>query len=565
MRFEIACYKNKVVSWRTRVEKDLDEVLQSQTVFSNVGKGTLAKSKDLVAAFGTDDQEKVCLEILEKGEYQVSDKEREMQASALLRDITCLVTERTVNPETHRPYPVGIVEKFIRDIHFSVDPNRSSKQQALDLIRQLSKRFPITRARMELRLVLPSAALPSVQAELQQMGALMRSQAQPVDSAQNAPAQVSMVCQIEPGRFREVDSLMQRVRGRLEVRAAAVQQEGDLSFDSLDESEATVAGTAMTAHGRGAAAAAGAAEDRGTQAGRDQVQSGVEAGGRGGGRAGGGGGAAGGDADLLVDADTRALGGVAVADGVTGGGGAAGGSSAGGRATGRQQRCSTCGDGATLDDTKFCPSYTSSSLPFPSLSLDSSPFPSLPNPIPSLPVLKLPLGYFPSRASPSPASTVTSPSRRLHFPLPSPSLPTLVVAFTPYSRRLHSPLPSPSLSPPSLFPFPSPRSSLPPPVSFTPPSHHPAHSPVALSSQAHPVSPAPSLPPGSLFLSPLLTLFPLSPPIPHPLFPHSPPPAFPPLPPVLSPTPPRPRPTLPRPFPPHNPPFPRATPLFPSR
>ncbi|CAI5950297.1 unnamed protein product [Closterium sp. NIES-65] len=341
-------------SWMS--EKDLDEVLQSQTVFSNVGKGTLAKSKDLVAAFGTDDQEKVCLEILEKGEYQVSEKEREMQASALLRDITCLVTERTVNPETHRPYPVGIVEKFIRDIHFSVDPNRSSKQQAsachaaLDLIRQLSQRFPITRARMELRLVLPSTALPSVQAELQQMGALMRSQAQPVDSAQNAPAQVSMVCQIEPGRFREVDSLMQRVRGRLEVRAAAVQQEGDLSFDSLDESEAMVAGTAMTAHGR--EAAAGTTEDRGAQAGRVQVQSGLEAGGRGSGRVGGGG-VAGRDAELLVEAATRALGGVAVSDGVTGGGGATGGSSAGCKPSGRQQRCSTCGDGATFDDTKL--------------------------------------------------------------------------------------------------------------------------------------------------------------------------------------------------------------------
>ncbi|GJP73357.1 hypothetical protein CLOP_g4085 [Closterium sp. NIES-67] len=350
MRFEIACYKNKVVSWRTRVEKDLDEVLQSQTVFSNVGKGTLAKSKDLVAAFGTDDQEKVCLEILEKGEYQVSDKEREMQASSLLRDITCLVTERTVNPETHRPYPVGIVEKFIRDIHFSVDPNRSSKQQALDLIRQLAQRFPIARARMELRLVLPSAALPSVQAELQQMGALMRSQAQPVD---NTPAQVSLVCQIEPGRFREVDSLMQRVRGRLEVRAAAVQQEGDLSFDSLDESEATVAGTAMTAHGGGAAA--GTAEDRGGQAGRDQAERGVEAGGRRGGGAGGAGGVAR-DAELQAEAAARALRQVSVVDGAAtagGGGTAAAATRGGGKASGRPQRCSTCGDGATFDDPRL--------------------------------------------------------------------------------------------------------------------------------------------------------------------------------------------------------------------
>lgn len=41
----------------------MDEVLQSHTVYSNVSKGILAKSKDLIAAFGTDDQTKICLEV----------------------------------------------------------------------------------------------------------------------------------------------------------------------------------------------------------------------------------------------------------------------------------------------------------------------------------------------------------------------------------------------------------------------------------------------------------------------------------------------------------------------
>lgn len=63
MRFEIACYKNKVLSWRSGVEKDLDEVLQSQIVYANVSKGVLAKSKDLKVAFGSDDQSKICLEV----------------------------------------------------------------------------------------------------------------------------------------------------------------------------------------------------------------------------------------------------------------------------------------------------------------------------------------------------------------------------------------------------------------------------------------------------------------------------------------------------------------------
>jgi hypothetical protein len=62
-RFEIACFKNKVLSWRARVEKDIDEVLQTHTVFSNVSKGVLAKSTDLIQVFGTDDEDKVCLEV----------------------------------------------------------------------------------------------------------------------------------------------------------------------------------------------------------------------------------------------------------------------------------------------------------------------------------------------------------------------------------------------------------------------------------------------------------------------------------------------------------------------
>jgi ribosome maturation protein SDO1 len=71
-RFEIACYRNKVLNWRNKIETDLDEVLQIDTVFTNVSKGMLASSKDLMEAFSTSDQKTVCKEILDKGELQVN-------------------------------------------------------------------------------------------------------------------------------------------------------------------------------------------------------------------------------------------------------------------------------------------------------------------------------------------------------------------------------------------------------------------------------------------------------------------------------------------------------------
>uniref|UniRef100_A0A8C9LZQ0 Ribosome maturation protein SDO1/SBDS N-terminal domain-containing protein n=1 Tax=Piliocolobus tephrosceles TaxID=591936 RepID=A0A8C9LZQ0_9PRIM len=49
-RLEIACCKNKVVGWRSGVEKDLDEVLQTHSVFVNVSKGQVAKKEDLISA-----------------------------------------------------------------------------------------------------------------------------------------------------------------------------------------------------------------------------------------------------------------------------------------------------------------------------------------------------------------------------------------------------------------------------------------------------------------------------------------------------------------------------------
>ena len=53
-----------------RSEKDLDEVVQTTTIFANVSKGVLAKHEDLQTVFGTTDEQKICRIILAEGELQ---------------------------------------------------------------------------------------------------------------------------------------------------------------------------------------------------------------------------------------------------------------------------------------------------------------------------------------------------------------------------------------------------------------------------------------------------------------------------------------------------------------
>ncbi|CAA7024444.1 unnamed protein product [Microthlaspi erraticum] len=227
-RFEIACYKNKVLSWRSGVEKDIDEVLQSHTVYTNVSKGVLAKSKDLIKSFGSDDHTKICLEILDKGELQVAGKERESQFSSQFRDIATIVMQKTINPETQRPYTISMVERLMHEIHFAVDPHSNSKKQALDVIRELQKHFPIKRSPMRLRLTVPVQNFPSLLEKLKEWDAS-------VVSKDESGTQMSTVCEMEPGLFRECDSLVRKMQGRLEILAVSVHAEGDSSMDHYDE------------------------------------------------------------------------------------------------------------------------------------------------------------------------------------------------------------------------------------------------------------------------------------------------------------------------------------------
>ncbi|XP_076646298.1 SBDS ribosome maturation factor [Halictus rubicundus] len=200
-RFEIACYRNKVVSWRNKLEKDIDEVLQTHTVFINVSKGQVAKKEDIIKAFGTDNQTEICKLILTKGELQVSDKERHSALDSMFKDIATTVADKCVNPETKRPYTVTMIEKAMKDVHFSVKPNRNAKQQALDVIPQLKATMPLERAQMRIRVAVTSKEARKIRDKIIKLAPKLEN-----ENWDNGT--LNLVCLIDPGQYREIDELV---------------------------------------------------------------------------------------------------------------------------------------------------------------------------------------------------------------------------------------------------------------------------------------------------------------------------------------------------------------------
>ena len=95
-KFELACYKNKAINWRNKQETDINEVLQIDKIFTNVSKGDVAKQSDL-KVFGGLTEEQIVIEILNKGELQVSDLEREDHLDNLRKDIANIIVQKCVN------------------------------------------------------------------------------------------------------------------------------------------------------------------------------------------------------------------------------------------------------------------------------------------------------------------------------------------------------------------------------------------------------------------------------------------------------------------------------------
>ena len=233
-RYEIACYKNKVVSWRQGVEQDIDEVLQSRHIFANVSKGVLAGDELLLADFGTRDEQHIAKVILEKGEIQVSEKERAAALESLFRDISVLVADMCLNPQTRRPYPVRMIEQGMRDAHYSIKQHKSAKSQALTVIKLLQQNgMPLDRAHMRVVITCETAVGKEMKRRLEPL-------IEKIEEEDWGSVEYRVQVLLSPGNYRQVEEIIaQHNKGRahLQIVDVKVQEEAIGEEDNDEEGD----------------------------------------------------------------------------------------------------------------------------------------------------------------------------------------------------------------------------------------------------------------------------------------------------------------------------------------
>lgn len=216
-RFEIACYPNKVQDWRSGVEKDIDEVLQIPQVFLNVSKGQAAPNDQLQKSFGTTDVDKVVMEILNKGEIQLSEKERSQQSQKMHNEVLTIISTKCINPKSKKRYPPTMIDKALKEIKFNITSGKNAKTKALEAIRALVDKqvIPIARAQMKVRITLLNKNYTK---EKESIDKLLASQI----GQEKIDNETEITALIEPENYKELNTLVSKAKGTMEVLDMAV-------------------------------------------------------------------------------------------------------------------------------------------------------------------------------------------------------------------------------------------------------------------------------------------------------------------------------------------------------
>ncbi|CAI8506874.1 hypothetical protein ACO0OL_000817 [Hanseniaspora opuntiae] len=188
-QFEIACYKNKIQDYKNGIENDLDEILQINEIFNNVNKGIAASNTALKECFpqytqgnnNSVNKEKIIREILNKGEINLTNLEREHKL-------------KNINNE--------ILTNSLTLLNFKVNLSQSAKIQSLNAIKLLIEKqiIPIKRCKMLIKTIISNKDI----VDLDRLSLLYINK----KVEQNENGQIEVTGLIDPTAYREILKLV---------------------------------------------------------------------------------------------------------------------------------------------------------------------------------------------------------------------------------------------------------------------------------------------------------------------------------------------------------------------
>ncbi len=174
--FEILVDCEKAVEVRQGNEVALHELVAAQQIYNDAKRGLVAAQNELEAIFNSTDVGVIAIEIIKKGELQLTQEYREKLRTQKRSQIIGLLHRNGVDPKTHAPHPPQRIENALVEAKFHVDEFKDVNVQVSDALNKIRNVLPIKFEIKEMEIKISPQYAPKCYAPLRNFGNLIKEE-----------------------------------------------------------------------------------------------------------------------------------------------------------------------------------------------------------------------------------------------------------------------------------------------------------------------------------------------------------------------------------------------------
>jgi ribosome maturation protein SDO1 len=175
-KFEILVDPVKAMDLRTGKEIPLEELIASEEIFEDVGKGTRAPSEKINKAFGTNDLSTIAKKIVKDGEVQITTEQRKQMLEDKTKAIANLISKRGINPQNGMPHPADRILRVMEQAKVRVDINKRVEEQVETILEAIQKVIPIKFEKVQIAIKIPPEYSGRAGSVVRSLGTLLKEE-----------------------------------------------------------------------------------------------------------------------------------------------------------------------------------------------------------------------------------------------------------------------------------------------------------------------------------------------------------------------------------------------------
>jgi ribosome maturation protein SDO1 len=211
-RFEILVKPESALSFRLGKKSSVSEVLITDTIFQDAGKGLKSSEEKIRKAFGTLDTTKIAGVVLQKGTLQITTEQRRRLTEDKKRQIVSFISRQCVDPRTNFPHPPSRIEQAMSQIHYSIDPFVGLEEQAKEIIKLLKPILPLKIESTSVSIRIPTEYAGKVYGIVKGFGEIKREE-------WKADGSLLAIVEVPAGLYGSLlEKLGEKTRGNVETK-----------------------------------------------------------------------------------------------------------------------------------------------------------------------------------------------------------------------------------------------------------------------------------------------------------------------------------------------------------